>query len=229
MTHPAGVSRGDVSLVGRGGEQPALLGLRPADAARPRMRRAGPGTRAALSVLPALTDVWTDGTNWRLGHWLTGRLGAVSLAASCGTSACGRAARSPDRRHRPLGRGRGLRHHRAGKPARLDHHAVAPLRLRRGGDRGRDPLRHARPGLRRHPRARRSGRRPRGRRAGADARPGDRTAAGAEMAGRARRRGLRRGPRRGAAHHRGHDPDRLRDPSRWRCRPRRPSAAAAAR
>jgi hypothetical protein len=29
---------------------------------------------------PALTDVWTDGTNWRLGHWLTGRLGAVSLA-----------------------------------------------------------------------------------------------------------------------------------------------------
>lgn len=29
---------------------------------------------------PALTDVWTDGANWRLGHWLTGRLGAVSLA-----------------------------------------------------------------------------------------------------------------------------------------------------
>ncbi|MBL3559438.1 glycoside hydrolase TIM-barrel-like domain-containing protein [Rhodovulum sulfidophilum] len=23
---------------------------------------------------PALTDVWTDGANWRLGHWLTGRL-----------------------------------------------------------------------------------------------------------------------------------------------------------
>lgn len=30
---------------------------------------------------PALEDVWTDGGNWRLGHWLTGRLGAVSLAA----------------------------------------------------------------------------------------------------------------------------------------------------
>ncbi len=30
---------------------------------------------------PALTDVWSDGDNWRLGHWLTGRLGAVSLAA----------------------------------------------------------------------------------------------------------------------------------------------------
>ncbi len=30
---------------------------------------------------PELTDVWTDGPNWRLGHWLTGRLGAVSVAA----------------------------------------------------------------------------------------------------------------------------------------------------
>ena len=30
---------------------------------------------------PELTDVWTDGPNWRLGHWLTGRLGSVSLAA----------------------------------------------------------------------------------------------------------------------------------------------------
>ena len=29
---------------------------------------------------PELTDVWTDGPNWRLGHWLTGRLGAVSPA-----------------------------------------------------------------------------------------------------------------------------------------------------
>ncbi|RMF39900.1 MAG: hypothetical protein D6754_04510, partial [Alphaproteobacteria bacterium] len=30
---------------------------------------------------PALTDVWSDGANWQLGHWLTGRLGAVALAA----------------------------------------------------------------------------------------------------------------------------------------------------
>jgi hypothetical protein len=30
---------------------------------------------------PEMTDVWTDGPNWRLGHWLTGRLGSVSLAA----------------------------------------------------------------------------------------------------------------------------------------------------
>ena len=30
---------------------------------------------------PELGEVWTDGPNWRLGHWLTGRLGSVSLAA----------------------------------------------------------------------------------------------------------------------------------------------------
>ena len=30
---------------------------------------------------PELSEIWSDGANWRLGHWLTGRLGAVSLAA----------------------------------------------------------------------------------------------------------------------------------------------------
>jgi hypothetical protein len=30
---------------------------------------------------PERVDVWSDGPNWQLGHWLTGRLGAVSLAA----------------------------------------------------------------------------------------------------------------------------------------------------
>ena len=30
---------------------------------------------------PALTDVWSDGANWELGHWLSGRLGSVSLRA----------------------------------------------------------------------------------------------------------------------------------------------------
>jgi len=30
---------------------------------------------------PELTEVWADGANWRLGHWLTGRLGSGSLAA----------------------------------------------------------------------------------------------------------------------------------------------------
>jgi hypothetical protein len=33
---------------------------------------------------PALTDVWGDGANWRLGHWLNGRLGAVRLPAIVG-------------------------------------------------------------------------------------------------------------------------------------------------
>lgn len=30
---------------------------------------------------PALGDVWADADNWRLGHWLNGRLGAASLPA----------------------------------------------------------------------------------------------------------------------------------------------------
>ena len=30
---------------------------------------------------PELSSLWADGENWRLGHWLTGRLGSVSLAA----------------------------------------------------------------------------------------------------------------------------------------------------
>lgn len=30
---------------------------------------------------PALDEVWADGANWQLGHWLTGRLGSVSLKA----------------------------------------------------------------------------------------------------------------------------------------------------
>jgi len=30
---------------------------------------------------PQSTDIWSDTPNWRLGHWLTGRLGAVSVAA----------------------------------------------------------------------------------------------------------------------------------------------------
>ena len=45
---------------------------------------------------PALSDVWTDGANWRLGHWLTGRLGAVSLAALV-RNLCRRAGMPDDR------------------------------------------------------------------------------------------------------------------------------------
>ncbi|MFC7053809.1 glycoside hydrolase/phage tail family protein [Hansschlegelia quercus] len=31
------------------------------------------------AVFPARSDVWKDADNWRLGHWLTGRLGLASL------------------------------------------------------------------------------------------------------------------------------------------------------
>ena len=33
-------------------------------------------------AFPADTDVWGDGANWRLGHWLTGRLASAPLAAT---------------------------------------------------------------------------------------------------------------------------------------------------
>jgi hypothetical protein len=39
---------------------------------------------------PALTDVWSDGANYRLGHWMTGRAALRSLA-SVVTEVCGRA------------------------------------------------------------------------------------------------------------------------------------------
>ncbi|MBN9568972.1 MAG: glycoside hydrolase TIM-barrel-like domain-containing protein [Alphaproteobacteria bacterium] len=44
---------------------------------------------------PALDDVWSDGENWRLGHWLNGRLGSVSLAALV-RYLCGRAGLTPE-------------------------------------------------------------------------------------------------------------------------------------
>ncbi|HWT29491.1 MAG TPA: glycoside hydrolase TIM-barrel-like domain-containing protein, partial [Propylenella sp.] len=30
---------------------------------------------------PECEDVWADGPNWQLGHWLNGRLGSVPLAS----------------------------------------------------------------------------------------------------------------------------------------------------
>ncbi len=118
------------------------------DGACARMRRLDLG-RAALSVLPG-ADRRLDGRRELAARALadrTARRGVAGRARPASLPA-GRDARSPDRRHRPLGRGRRLRHRRAGKPARLDHHAVAAFRLRRGRDRGRDPFRHARPGRR---------------------------------------------------------------------------------
>ena len=45
---------------------------------------------------PALTDIWSDGENWTLGHWLTGRLGSQSLP-SLVTSLCARGGMLADR------------------------------------------------------------------------------------------------------------------------------------
>ena len=45
---------------------------------------------------PQISDVWADGENWRLGHWLTGRLGSVSLAALV-RDLCTRAGLPPER------------------------------------------------------------------------------------------------------------------------------------
>ncbi|MGA0531895.1 baseplate multidomain protein megatron [Hansschlegelia sp. KR7-227] len=32
------------------------------------------------AAFPAMSDVWADASNWRLGHWLTGRLGSARLS-----------------------------------------------------------------------------------------------------------------------------------------------------
>ena len=45
---------------------------------------------------PALDAVWADGANWRLGHWLSGRLGAVSLPVLV-RHLCARAGLGPER------------------------------------------------------------------------------------------------------------------------------------
>ncbi len=100
---------------------------------------------------PELTDVWTDGPNWRLGHWLTGRLGAVSLAALV-RQLCLRAG-MPEALIDVTGLwggGRGLCHHRFGSPAILDQHAGPAFRVRCHRDRRHDPLRHARAGVQHH-------------------------------------------------------------------------------
>lgn len=34
-------------------------------------------------AFPNYTDVWADGANWQVGHWLNGRMGGLSLASLC--------------------------------------------------------------------------------------------------------------------------------------------------
>ena len=48
-------------------------------------------------AFPARSDVWTDADNWRLGHWLNGRLGSVARQPRSRALPPRRAAREPDR------------------------------------------------------------------------------------------------------------------------------------
>ena len=184
-------------------------------------------------AFPARSDVWTDADNWRLGHWLNGRLGSVSLGSLV----------------RELCRRAGLPDDQIDASALADvvhgylisalespRASIAPLARQFGFDavesEGDDPLPAARPAAGGDARARRSrGRRAR-RRRGDRARPraGDRAAAGAEVAGAERRGGLRRDDRRGAARHRRGAARHLRElrhrHDRQRRRPALPPGAA---
>ena len=76
---PAALPRGGARLLGRAGEQPdlgRLLGGRMIATAE---TAAWTWDARPYPAFPARSDVWTDADNWRLGHWLNGRLGSVSL------------------------------------------------------------------------------------------------------------------------------------------------------
>ena len=83
---------------------------------------------------PARTDVWGDSDNWRLGHWLNGRLGSVLLPdlVSIGLRRTGFLGL---RRLQPLRPRHRLRHHRHDQRARCAHAARPRLSFRRGGKR----------------------------------------------------------------------------------------------
>ena len=65
--------------------EPGLVGLWRADGRCGRSLRLDLG-RAALSRLPARADGWSDGGNWELGHWLTGRVGGGASRGGGGRS-----------------------------------------------------------------------------------------------------------------------------------------------
>ena len=217
---------------GDAGEQPDLVGLRRPDGARRRMRRLDLG-RAALSVLPRARrrlDRRAELAARALADRAARR--GVARRARARTSAC--APGMPEDRIDVSGLWGAVEGYvitALESPRASITTLVAALRLRRGRERGRDPLRDARPGpvATLAPDDLVAARRRERRGPGADPRAGDRAAAGAEVAAGARRRGVRRrrSSRRGASPstRRGSPPR----PSRWPCRPRRPSAAAAAR
>jgi hypothetical protein len=115
-----------------------------AHGARAGMRRLDLG-RAAVPVLPRARRR-LDRRPELAARALADRAARRGLArgARAPPLPAGGAARGAHRRLRPLGRRRGLHHHRAREPARLDHHARPALRLRRRRERRAHPLRHAR-------------------------------------------------------------------------------------
>ena len=49
-------------------------------------------------AFPVDTIAWGDGANWRLGHWLTGRIASAPLAATVRAILCRPRLRRPRRR-----------------------------------------------------------------------------------------------------------------------------------
>ena len=107
--HAAGVSRGDLPLLGRSGEQPGLAGLRRPHARAPASAPPGPGTRGPIRSSPSSSDVWTDGAELA-ARALAERAARRGVARRAGARPLPprRHARRPHRRLRALGRGRGL-------------------------------------------------------------------------------------------------------------------------
>ena len=96
-------------------------------------------------AFPADTDTWGDGPNWRLGHWITGRLASAPLDATVAAMLAdyGFAAHDAVRLDRPARRPR--HRPRAVRP-RGPAAAGARLLLRRARERRRDRLRAPRRG-----------------------------------------------------------------------------------
>ena len=152
----AALPRGGARLLGRAGEQPDVGRLLRPDDHHRRDRGLDLG-RAAVPGLPG-AERRLDRRRQLAARALAERPARLGLAREPGARALPprRAAGRPDRRLGARRRRARLSDHRAGEPARLDRAAGAAVRLRRGRERGRDPLPAARPAAGGDARARRS-------------------------------------------------------------------------
>ena len=94
-------------------------------------------------AFPADTDVWGDGANWRLGHWLTGRLASAPLDATVAAILADYGFAAHDA-GALTGLARRLRHRPRAVRARGPAAAGARLLLRRARERGPHRLRPSR-------------------------------------------------------------------------------------